>query len=407
LIDNRWRTATEQSLGRREGKLGGTPRKQRSLKDEDNETLPETDGLQTSRLSPLLHLAQAHALRNARLLDKSLPIPHSVIATSAAPLMKITGFPLALAPHLTPSSALHSSLIEQALIAQSRIGFPLDSLMPTAAFQAQSQASSLTTTFLGQLQLASIAQMTDGSRIPLRQIPASQAPSSSIHRSPLLVQMGLASVPLVPMTAGSPQQQPFLGASQVYQSSYLPLAQSATALTREHLFQQLSDSQHLQVVPNARQTQYQRRALQIMENSRVTEQVAALLMLEQQAGGTNTFTPRMTLFSANQRELFLRSFIENFELNLRSTQGVVTTAAESAFHHSVPNFMLNNANDIGFCCSHDTSSDDVDPQDHSFVPNYTKEKRWMIRYEELIQFRQVRDYSFAPTSHLPFRSIAF
>jgi hypothetical protein len=504
LIDNSWRTAPKKSLGRREGKLGGTPRKQRSRspvetlpikdntvvgnenKEHDASTthpphsalwmslLPEADSLQTSRLSqlshlaqaheqrnaqlllntslpnphsvvaasaapltaitgfphytlapqltpssalhsslieqslPLSHIAQAHAQRNARLLNTSLPIPHSVIAASAAPLTAIAGFPhYTLAPQLTPSSALHSSLIEQALIAQRRTGFSLDSLMPTAASQEQSQASSLTATFLGQLQLESIAQMTDGARIPLRQIPAHQAPSSAIHRSPLLVQMGLASVPLVSMTVGSPQQQSSWGASQVYQSSYLPLAQSATALTREHLFRQLSDSQNSQVVPNARQTQYQRRALQIMENSRITEHVTALLMLEQQAGGTNTFTPRMTLLSANQRELFLRSFIANFELNLRSTQGMATTAAASAFHHSLPNFMLNNSNDKGFCCFQDTSSDDVDPQEHSLVPNYTKEKRWMIRYEELIQFRQVRDYSFAPTSRLPFRSVVF
>ena len=300
-----------------------------------------------------------------------------VIAASAAPRLKATtGFPLALAPQLAPSSALHSSLNEQELITTSRTGDPLDSLrMPTTASQAQSQATPvLRATLLGQPQLESIAQMTGGARIPLRR------PSSALYTSQLLAQMGLvpaADAPLVSMaTMGSPQQQPFGGATLVSQSSYLPLAQSATALTREHLFLQLIESQSAQIVQNASRTLCQIRALEIMDNSRTAEQAAAsLIMLEQQAGGSNTFTPRMSQLSANQMELFLRSFRANFELNLQSTQGMATAAPASAFHQSLPNFMLNNANDTGFCYPQDT--------------NDTKEKRWMIRYEELIKFRQV------------------
>ena len=117
-----------------------------------------------------------------------------------------------------------------------------------------------------QLQQASIAQLTSCARFLRQQIPARQAPSPPSQTSQLLREMQLASlaqnltgfplVPQVPMTAGSPQQPPF-------QSSYLPPAQSAMALSREYTLQQLSASRNPPLVLIAPQAQYQSQALQV------------------------------------------------------------------------------------------------------------------------------------------------
>jgi hypothetical protein len=114
----------------------------------------------------------------------------------------------------------------------------------------------------------SITWMTGGVHITWQQIPAHQAPSSPTHISQLLVQMRVVSIgqnltifPLVLLVSTmtlspQPQQPSFLGVLQESQL-YIPHAQSAMAKTRGYLFQQQSDSQNAQFVPNTLHSQYQ------------------------------------------------------------------------------------------------------------------------------------------------------
>ena len=428
--DNSCRAATVQPLGG-EGKVGSTYSKQRSRSQvgafpfadntevgnetesyETSTTFPnsassisssssdqiclQTEGLQNNRLSLLSNLAQARAHAHAQ--RKADNQQQRCVGASAAQLSAMVGLPLVLVPQLNPLLSPQSSLrgqLQLELMAQNRTGFPLDSQIPMAP-QVPLQVFSMPPSLL-QLQQASIAQLTSCARVLRQQIPARQAPSPPSQTSQLLREMQLASlaqnltgfplVPQVPMTAGSPQQPPF-------QSSYLPPAQSAMALSREYTLQQLSASRNPPLVLIAPQAQYQSQALQVQESNMIKDQIAALLLLQQQAGGINTTTPGMIPSLANQTDLFLRALAAsaNPELNLRNTiQGtpaMATTAAVSAFHHSLPNPTFRNNYDMGFFSSGAASSE-VAPRGHFHVQSRTKEKRWVIRYEELKQFQQV------------------
>jgi len=367
----------------------------------------QTEGLQTNRLSLLSNLAQARAHAHAHAqrkapppLDESLLNQLSCVGASAAQLTAMVGLPPVLVPQLNPLLSPQSYLrgqLQLALIAQNRTGFPLDSHMPMAAPQVPLQVSSQPPSLLGQLQPASIAQLKSCARVLRQQIPAHQAPSPPSQTSQLL-EMQLASLaqnltgfplfPQVPMTAGSPQQPPF-------QSSYSPPAQSAMALSREYfLLQQLSASRNPPLVLIAPQAQYQSRALKLQESNMIKGQIAALLLSQEQAGGKNTTTPGIIPSSANQTDLFLRALAAsaNPELNIRhsiqGTPAMAATAAVSAFHHSLPNPTFGNNYGMGFYSSGAASSD-VAPRGHFHVQSCTKEKRWVIRYEELKQFQQV------------------
>jgi hypothetical protein len=405
----------------------------------------QTEGLQTNKLPLLSNLAQSsRTQRKAPPPDESLLNQQSSVAASAQArqLTAMAGFPLARVPQLIPPLSQQSSLLGQLLlasIARNRTGFPLDSQMPMAASQVPLEALSLTPSLMRQLQLVLIAQnRTSFERVPQQQIPALQAPSPPYQTSPLLVQMQLASMaknllsfppgctithqqqipafrapspplqtsplllqmqlasmaqsltgfPIVPkvlMTAGSPQQPPFLN---VNQSSYLPPAQSASALAREYFLQRPSASQNPPFIPKAR----------------IKDQLPALLLSHQRAGGTNTkragdtntTIPGMIQSSANQTELFLRALAANAssESKLRkSIQGdpeMATTAGVSAFHHSIPSPIFSNKYNMGLDSS-EASSSGLALQGHVHDSSRTQEKRWMIRYEELIQFRQVRN----------------
>ncbi len=191
------------------------------------------------------------------------------------------------------------------------------------------------------------------------------------------------------MTAGSPQQPPF-------QSSYLTPAQSATALSRDYFLRQRSAARNHACFLIDLQSQYQSQALQVQESNRINQQIAALLLSQQQAGGTNTTTPGMIPSSANQTNQFLRALAANVnpELDLRNifqgTPAISTTAAVSGFHHSLPNPTFSNNSNAGVYSSGAASSE-VARQEHFHVQSRTKEKRWVIRYEELKQFQQVRN----------------
>jgi len=189
----------------------------------------------------------------------------------------------------------------------------------------------------------------------------------------------------------------------VNQSSYLPPAQSASALAaREYFLQRPSASQNHPFVPKA---QSQSHELQIVqESNRIKDQIPALLLSHQRAGGTNTkraggtntTIPGMIQSSANQSELFLRALAANAssESKLRNSiqgdPGMATTAAVSAFHHSLPSPIFTNKSNMGLDSS-EASSSGLALQGHVHDSSRTQEKRWLIRYEELIQFQQVRN----------------
>jgi hypothetical protein len=419
----------------------------------------QTEGLQTNKLPLLSNLAQSsRTQRKAPPPDESLLNQQSSVAASAQArqLTAMAGFPLVHVPQLIPPLSQQSSLLGQLLlasIARNRTGFPLDSQMPMAASQVPLEALSLTPSLMRQLQLVLIAQnRTSFERVPQQQIPALQAPSPPYQTSPLLVQMQLASMaqsllsfppgctithqqqipafrapspplqtsplllqmqlasmaqsltgfPIVPkvlMTAGSPQQPPFLN---VNQSSYLPPAQSASALAKEYFLQRPSASQNPPFIPKAQNKSHELQIVQ--ESNRIKDQLPALLLSHQRAGGTNTkragdtntTIPGMIQSSANQTELFLRALAANAssESKLRkSIQGdpeMATTAGVSAFHHSLPSPIFSNKYNMGLDSS-EASSSGLALQGHVHDSSRTQEKRWMIRYEELIQFRQVRN----------------
>jgi hypothetical protein len=417
----------------------------------------QAEGSQTNRLPLLSNLAQARApaqtQRQAPRLDESLLNQQAsyVAASAQAQLTAMAGFTLARAPQLIPPLSPQSSLLGQlqlALIAQNRTGFPLDSQMAIAASKVPFEVLSLTPSLMGQLQLALIAQnRTSFGTVPQQQIPAPQAPSPPYQTSPLLVQMQLASMaqnllsfplgctiaprqqiptleatspplqpstlllqmqralmaqnltdfPIVPnvlMTAGSPQQPPFLTSFHANQSSYLPPAQSASALSREFFFYQPSASQNPSFVLKAQNQSQELRIVQ--ESDMIKDQNPALLLSQQRAGGTNTTIPGMIQSSANQTELLLRALAANAssESKLRnSIQGTLkmaTTAAVSAFHHSLPSPTSSNNYNMGLYSS-EAASSELALRGHVHDSSRTQEKRWLIRYEELIQFRQVRN----------------
>jgi hypothetical protein len=74
--------------------------------------------------------------------------------------------------------------------------------------------------------------------------------------------------------------------------------------------------------------------------------------------------------------------------SIQGTPAISTTAAVSAFHHSFPNPTFSNNFNVGDFSSGSASSE-VARHEHFHVQSRTKEKRWVICYEELILFQQV------------------
>jgi len=352
---------------------------------------PPTEGLEAYGLSLLSHIAQAHvhAQRKALTLDGSLPNQQSSVAASAAQVTAMAGFPLVPAPQLIAPSYLHSSLLGQLQPA---------SIFPTAVPQAPLQALSLpSSSLLGNLQLASISQQTGSAFVPQQQIPSPQAPSPQFQTSPLLGQLasiaqnltGISPIhPHVPIMAGSPHQPPFL-TNMTSKPELLFPSQSTSALARASFLRQLSASQNPPFASIAPQAQYPSQALLIQENNRIKDQIVALIVSQQQSSiGTNTNTPGMIPSSANQKTELLQALIAN-EMNLQnSTQEIsamMTTAVASAFHHSLPSPTFGNNYEMGFDSSEVASS--------KVAPQGQFQKRWVIRYEELKQFQQVRNHN--------------
>ena len=427
------RAAIKQPLGG-EGKVGSTPSKQRSRSQvgafpvadntevgnesesyETPTTFPysassisssssdqiglQTDGLQTSRLSLLSNLAQAHAHAHEQRkapppLKESLLNQQICVGASAAQLTAIVGLPLLvppLNPLLLPQSSLDGQL-QLALIAQNWTGFPLE--IPLKVFSPP-------LSLLGQLQPASIAPLTRSELVRQLQTPAPQAPSWPSQTYQLLAEMQQASLAqyltgtrLVPQVPARSLQQ-----SQ-FQSSHLSPAHSASTLSGEYFLQQLSASQNRPFFPYRSSSSIPSQTLQVQESNMIKDQITALLLSQQQAGGANTTTPGMIPYLANQTDLFPRSLAANanLELNIRNsiqgTPAMATTTEVSAFHHSLPNPTFSNNYDMGFYSSGETSSE-VARRGHFHVQSRTREKRWMIRYEELKQFQQVNCIPFS------------
>jgi hypothetical protein len=324
------------------------------------------------------------------------------------PLMGVPGIPLVLLPQVPPQqpSTLHSSsLLESLHLSQSLL--PNLQLFPQTSSTVLPQAPTphlhhLNPTLLGQPQLAS--SLTQNFPAHLSQAQATAA-AAQLQLGSLLASAGQT-------------------------NSNLYVQPSPLALSTMHMLDHLAASSNHQFV---RHVAYPSQLIQSQEHTSRVEQLVSLLLSQQQLGITNSLSTAVPTPSYTIQELqLLRQLNADPESNARLAH-VASAAVQPPFIHSIPNPQLDNAmidqrfgsldavpsmlhlgsqssipastaaastlgsvflNSIPNQLARNPTLDQrlyTDQVSSSLPgPGHSKEKRWMIRYEELKQFQEVR-----------------
>lgn len=332
------------------------------------------------------HQAQAQSQRNIppsneQLLDQQ----NSLLAH---PFMAVPGIPLAIIPPVPPSLlALHPTLMDALQLSHNQ--FPNVHLFPQSP-----------TILFGQPQLASLTQNVSA-HVSQAQITAAQIQLASLLASAV---------------------------GQANNSPYMPPSPTLAA----HMLSSLTaSSSNLNI---ARQAEYPTQLNQNIDHSNRVEQLVALLLSQQQLDPTNTTSrPGPTPPFTNQRRLQLQQLNAGPEPTTSRTTHFATPADSTVFpqfFHSVSNLLVDNAmshqrhgslqvppsilqlgtraaapasaagsnflNLFSNQLAHNQTPDHILHTDQESLSesaligsSHSKEKRWMIRYEELKQFQKV------------------
>ena len=256
------------------------------------------------------------------------------------------------------------------------------------------EPSSLHQLLLGHLQLATnnshnrpgfpFVPQVPSTQAPMP-MPTQQAPPSLLEQiQQALTTQNLSGNPLVP-------QVPMMGGESDTQT-----------IARALLLQHLSVPQNPSYFPTASHDQYQSKMSQIEEYIRIREQITALLLLQQQSSGTNAATQETAFPDFNS---FISMIQGHRAMSMMSSQNPMqqgsphtmamasAAAAATAFNPAHASSLIGNNNMFDVSSLAVAAQPmTVAPQCHSAdTPSHNaKEKRWLIRYEELQQFHMVR-----------------
>lgn len=382
---------------------------ERSMNIAHPSNISELELQQVARMNMFSHHAQAQAQSSRIIPAPNEQLPQQQSLFPVHPLISLTGIPLATVPPAPPPpTSLHSSLLVQLQLSQALASLPnnLSIFPPSPVPQASSTQMPLAPSLLGLPLLASLTQNFTAHG-PLSQVTATQLQLAS-----LLASAG--------QTAGQANHGLYM------QPSPLTLA------TAHLLDQQLAASSNHHV---ARQATFPSQLIQSHEHTNRIEQLVAMLLSQQQLGITNTFSTQVPTPSlTNQGRWLLRQLSADTESNPRMAHVAIPAASaiQPHFLHSIPNPPLDNAmidqrfgtiesspsilQQLGSQASapastslgsvflhtlpsqlarnptldHRLYADQEAISESSPGPSHTKEKRWMMRYEELKQFQEVR-----------------
>jgi len=285
------------------------------------------------------------------------------------------------------------------------------------------------------LQLAPLAQnnVTGLPRVPqaptvpfthttmMGQLAAAQANQSSFIVIGQLMQLeslaqnnvsGFPHVQQAPIVSSLQTSMPGqLAAAQANQSSYSPPNQLTAALTDTNWLQMLSAYQNPYFPIIAPQIQSQL-VQSLIQDNMIKDQIIALMLSQQQTGVPNNSTTSAQMKApANHLELLLRNSTEgpasNSELALQGASSVAVSAyplqqqstqnmSSSATSGAISDIDSERSNEATY----------VAAPGHLHAPQQSKDKRWMIRYQELNQFQQVK-YHAMPEPNFPHFCLPF
>mmetsp|Transcript_5937 Transcript_5937/g.12991 ORF Transcript_5937/g.12991 Transcript_5937/m.12991 type:complete len:544 (+) Transcript_5937:41-1672(+) len=280
--------------------------------------------------------------------------------------------------------------------------------------------SNLQTSLLGQLQLASLAQYIAG----LPQIHQAPAPSVA---SPHISMIGQLVAAQVNAAAQANQNQS--------QNSYLQPNpnQSTLPLANAYMLQRLSASQYPPFPPIVPQDQSQLLQSLIHENmikDMIKDQIVSLLLSQQQAGLQNNCntamqTPTPTPTPTSQLQLHLQSIAPASNTGTSyQHQGESLVAAlvypqqqnqQQCQHQQQHQQPLNTSESVAagaipnsdLVSPVDAPASDLPASGHLHAPNQSKEKRWMMRYEELRSFQQKHGHCSVPHGYAENRKLSW
>jgi len=292
------------------------------------------------------------------------------------------------------------------------------------------------------LQLAPLAQnnVTGLPRVPqaptvpfthttmMGQLAAAQANQSSFIVIGQLMQLeslaqnnvsGFPHVQQAPIVSSLQTSMPGqLAAAQANQSSYSPPNQSTAALTNANWLQRLSASQNPSFPVIA--PQIQSRLLQsLIQENMVKDQIIALLLSQQRTGvpNNNSSTSAQMTAPANHLELLLRSITaggpaSNSEMTLQGATSVQASALYPLLQQSNQHISSGVASggvvsNIDSERSTEATAFELASSGHLHAPHQSKNKRWMLRYEELRQFQQKHGNCRVPHGYAENRKLSW
>jgi len=242
--------------------------------------------------------------------------------------------------------------------------------------------------------------------------------------------------PQAPMPVSSRPQSflDLLAAAQTSNHSYLPPTQSTSALADAYLLQQLSASRRPLWQVSASQNQNPSSLLPIVpqDQSQLRQSLIQEIYAKDQiidlllANDDINITPRMATSTNHQMEFLLQVMSANAASNAGTTNQVtmpvaaaaaaaaaaVSTASSSYTYpkqsEESDSFASGAAKPkIDSELSSEVYADKLASQGHLRVPSQSKEKRWMMRYGELIQFHQKHGHCRVPHGYAENRKLSW
>jgi len=382
-----WRTTAEQSLDREEESHSHAT-KQPSVPHIDKPTESDNKIVAVSENGTTSSSASTASLLGPAL--NFAPLSVGMIPPQAGSLSMASQF--VSLPHLLQAQAPRTPLNIAPLLNQLRSVPPLSLstgsphiMLPQA--HAPSPPSSLQSPLIGQsLQLAPLAQNNVAEGLP--HVP--QGPSASSLQASMSRQLADA---------------------QSNQNSYSPPIQSASYPTNSNQLQSACDPQNPSFLPITRQFESQL-VQSLIQDNMIKDQLIAFLLSQQQTGvPNNSSTSAQMAAPANHLEFLLRNSIagpaSNSELALQGASSVAVSAyplqqqstqnmSSSATSGAISDIDSERSNEATY----------VAAPGHLHAPQQSKDKRWMIRYQELNQFQQVK-YHAMPEPNFPHFCLPF
>mmetsp|Transcript_27486 Transcript_27486/g.58068 ORF Transcript_27486/g.58068 Transcript_27486/m.58068 type:complete len:535 (+) Transcript_27486:232-1836(+) len=387
---------------------------------------------------PASAASAANATASAASLNNIAPLLTQLSSLSQLPLL--VGHPQSMQPQVQPPAqiqiqapSLFAPLPNQTGLAgatqmtpaPSQPSLAQQSLQGQAQLQASIQAALLQPGFLNSFQSLPLSQLTSligqvsSSLAGSNQMPQALAPST--QPEPLMGQLaqtnigGLSQGLSAPTAAPSSLQASTLGqqlaAAQVQQTSQLPVAQPpALDNSLANLFQSLSAPQTPTSIPTNPQSQSNLVRV-LIQDSIIKDQIISHLLSQQQTEAQNYYTRVAQLTAtANQLNSLSQGAAQYLaQIPEISSQGTTSAAVSERTSSSQQQSATENtsSSDISGCAG---SGNDVDQHALSLSASpdlASRDRRWMLRYQELKQYQQQHGNCRVPHGYAKNRKLSW